>query len=168
VFIGSCMTNIGHYRAAAKILDGAGPVKVRLWIAPPTRMDEEQLRKEGIYDIFVAANARTEVPGCSLCMGNQARVEDGVTVFSTSTRNFNNRMGKGAQVYLGSAELAAVCALLGKMPTVKEYMDIVQHKIDPFAADLYRYLNFDQIAGFEEEGRVLSREEGAKLAAVAN
>jgi aconitate hydratase 2 / 2-methylisocitrate dehydratase len=155
VFIGSCMTNIGHYRAAAKILDGAGPVKVRLWIAPPTRMDEEQLRKEGIYDIFVAANARTEVPGCSLCMGNQARVEDGVTVFSTSTRNFNNRMGKGAQVYLGSAELAAVCALLGKMPTVKEYMDIVQHKIDPFAADLYRYLNFDQIAGFEEEGRVI-------------
>jgi aconitate hydratase 2 / 2-methylisocitrate dehydratase len=155
VFIGSCMTNIGHYRAAAKILDGAGPVKVRLWIAPPTRMDEEQLRKEGIYDIFVAANARTEVPGCSLCMGNQARVEDGVTVFSTSTRNFNNRMGKGAQVYLGSAELAAVCALLGKMPTVQEYMDIVQHKIDPFAADLYRYLNFDQIAGFEEEGRVI-------------
>jgi aconitate hydratase 2 / 2-methylisocitrate dehydratase len=168
VFIGSCMTNIGHYRAAAKILDGAGPVKVRLWIAPPTRMDEEQLRKEGIYDIFVAANARTEVPGCSLCMGNQARVEDGVTVFSTSTRNFNNRMGKGAQVYLGSAELAAVCALLGKMPTVKEYMDIVQHKIDPFAADLYRYLNFDQIAGFEEEGRVLSREEEAKLTAMAN
>jgi aconitate hydratase 2 / 2-methylisocitrate dehydratase len=155
VFIGSCMTNIGHYRAAAKILDGAGPVKVRLWIAPPTRMDEEQLRKEGIYDIFVAANARTEVPGCSLCMGNQARVEDGVTVFSTSTRNFNNRMGKGAQVYLGSAELAAVCALLGKMPTVQEYMDIVQHKIDPFAADLYRYLNFDRIAGFEEEGRVI-------------
>jgi aconitate hydratase 2 / 2-methylisocitrate dehydratase len=155
VFIGSCMTNIGHYRAAAKILDGAGPVKVRLWIAPPTRMDEEQLRKEGVYDIFVAANARTEVPGCSLCMGNQARVEDGVTVFSTSTRNFNNRMGKGAQVYLGSAELAAVCALLGKMPMVKEYMDIVQHKIDPFAADLYRYLNFDQIAGFEEEGRVI-------------
>jgi aconitate hydratase 2 / 2-methylisocitrate dehydratase len=165
VFIGSCMTNIGHYRAAAKILDSAGPVKVRLWIAPPTRMDEEQLRKEGIYDIFVAANARTEVPGCSLCMGNQARVEDGVTVFSTSTRNFNNRMGKGAQVYLGSAELAAVCALLGKMPTIKEYMDIVRHKIDPFAADLYRYLNFDQIAGFEEEGRVISREEEAKLTA---
>ncbi len=168
VFIGSCMTNIGHYRAAAKILEGAGPVKVRLWIAPPTRMDEQQLRAEGIYDIFVAANARTEVPGCSLCMGNQARVDDGVTVFSTSTRNFNNRMGKGAQVYLGSAELAAVCALLGKMPTVQEYMDIVQHKIDPFAGDLYRYLNFDQISGFEDEGRVVSKEEESKLAATAS
>jgi aconitate hydratase 2 / 2-methylisocitrate dehydratase len=165
VFIGSCMTNIGHYRAAAKILEGAGTVKVRLWIAPPTRMDEQQLRAEGIYDIFVAANARTEIPGCSLCMGNQARVEDGVTVFSTSTRNFNNRMGKGAQVYLGSAELAAVCALLGKMPTVQEYMDIVQHKIDPFAGDLYRYLNFDQISGFEDEGRVLSKEDELKLVA---
>ncbi|MCG9891449.1 MAG: bifunctional aconitate hydratase 2/2-methylisocitrate dehydratase [Thermosynechococcaceae cyanobacterium MS004] len=163
VFIGSCMTNIGHYRAAAKILEGAGEVKVRLWIAPPTRMDEQQLRAEGIYDIFVAANARTEVPGCSLCMGNQARVDDGVTVFSTSTRNFNNRMGKGAQVYLGSAELAAVCALLGKIPTVQEYMDIVQNKIDPFAADLYRYLNFDQISGFEDEGRVISKEEESKL-----
>jgi aconitate hydratase 2 / 2-methylisocitrate dehydratase len=168
VFIGSCMTNIGHYRAAAKILEGAGTVKVRLWIAPPTRMDEQQLRAEGIYDIFVAANARTEVPGCSLCMGNQARVDDGVTVFSTSTRNFNNRMGKGAQVYLGSAELAAVCALLGKMPTVQEYMDIVQHKIDPFAGDLYRYLNFDQISGFEDEGRVISKEEESKLAATAS
>ncbi len=167
VFIGSCMTNIGHYRAAAKILEGAGPVKVRLWIAPPTRMDEQQLRAEGIYDIFVAANARTEIPGCSLCMGNQARVEDGVTVFSTSTRNFNNRMGKGAQVYLGSAELAAVCALLGKMPTVQEYMDIVQHKIDPFAGDLYRYLNFDQISGFEDEGRVISKEDESKLVALA-
>jgi aconitate hydratase 2 / 2-methylisocitrate dehydratase len=165
VFIGSCMTNIGHYRAAAKILEGAGTVKVRLWIAPPTRMDEQQLRAEGIYDIFVAANARTEVPGCSLCMGNQARVDDGVTVFSTSTRNFNNRMGKGAQVYLGSAELAAVCALLGKIPTVLEYMNIVQHKIDPFASDLYRYLNFDQISGFEDEGRVISKEEESKLAA---
>jgi aconitate hydratase 2 / 2-methylisocitrate dehydratase len=167
VFIGSCMTNIGHYRAAAKILEGAGTVKVRLWIAPPTRMDEQQLRAEGIYDIFVAANARTEIPGCSLCMGNQARVEDGVTVFSTSTRNFNNRMGKGAQVYLGSAELAAVCALLGKMPTVQEYMDIVQHKIDPFAGDLYRYLNFDQISGFEDEGRVISKEDESKLVAIA-
>ncbi|MCU0551899.1 MAG: bifunctional aconitate hydratase 2/2-methylisocitrate dehydratase [Leptolyngbya sp. Prado105] len=163
VFIGSCMTNIGHYRAAAKILQGAGVAKAKLWIAPPTRMDEQQLRAEGIYDIFVATEARTEVPGCSLCMGNQARVEDGVTVFSTSTRNFNNRMGKGAQVYLGSAELAAVCALLGKIPTVQEYMDIVTTKIDPFAADLYQYLNFDRISGFEDEGRVLSKEEEAKL-----
>ncbi len=163
VFIGSCMTNIGHYRAAAKILEGAGVAKAKLWIAPPTRMDEQQLRAEGIYDIFVAAGARTEVPGCSLCMGNQARVDDGVTVFSTSTRNFNNRMGKGAQVYLGSAELAAVCALLGKIPTIQEYMEVVTTKIDPFAADLYRYLNFDRIAGFEDEGRVLSKEEEAKL-----
>jgi aconitate hydratase 2/2-methylisocitrate dehydratase len=163
VFIGSCMTNIGHYRAAAKILEGAGPVKVRLWICPPTRMDEQQLREEGMYGIFAAAGARTEMPGCSLCMGNQARVADGVTVFSTSTRNFNNRMGKDAKVYLGSAELAAVCALLGRIPTVEEYMEIVQHKIDPFAADLYRYLNFDQIPGFEDEGRVIPLEEMPRI-----
>lgn len=168
VFIGSCMTNIGHYRAAAKILEGAENVKVRLWIAPPTRMDEQQLRAEGVYDIFNAVNARTEVPGCSLCMGNQARVDDGVTVFSTSTRNFNNRMGKGAQVYLGSAELAAVCALLGRIPTVEEYLEIVSTKLDPFAKDLYRYLNFDQIVGFEDEGRVISKEEEAKLAATVS
>jgi aconitate hydratase 2/2-methylisocitrate dehydratase len=163
VFIGSCMTNIGHYRAAAKILEGAGPVKVRLWICPPTRMDEKQLREEGMYGIFAAAGARTEMPGCSLCMGNQARVADGVTVFSTSTRNFNNRMGKDAKVYLGSAELAAVCALLGRIPSVEEYMEIVQKKIDPFAADLYRYLNFDQIAGFEDEGRVIPLEEMPRI-----
>jgi aconitate hydratase 2/2-methylisocitrate dehydratase len=163
VFIGSCMTNIGHYRAAAKVLEGAGPVKVRLWICPPTRMDEKQLREEGYYGIFAAAGARTEMPGCSLCMGNQARVADNTTVFSTSTRNFNNRMGKGARVYLGSAELAAVCALLGRIPTVDEYMEIVTKKIDPFAADLYRYLNFDQIPGFEEEGRVIPLEEMPKI-----
>ncbi|XHX77299.1 MAG: bifunctional aconitate hydratase 2/2-methylisocitrate dehydratase [Stenomitos frigidus ULC029] len=163
VFIGSCMTNIGHYRAAAKILEGAGPVKVRLWICPPTRMDEKQLREEGMYGIFAASGARTEMPGCSLCMGNQARVADGTTVFSTSTRNFNNRMGKGAQVYLGSAELAAVCALLGKIPTVEEYMAIVTKKIDPFAADLYRYLNFDQIPDFEDEGRVIPLDEMPRI-----
>ena len=163
VFIGSCMTNIGHYRAAAKVLEGAGTVKVRLWICPPTRMDEYQLREEGVYGIFAAAGARTEMPGCSLCMGNQARVEDGATVFSTSTRNFNNRMGKDARVYLGSAELAAVCALLGRIPTVEEYMEIVAEKIDPFAGDLYRYLNFDQIEGFEDEGRVIPLEEMPKI-----
>jgi len=163
VFIGSCMTNIGHYRAAAKALEGEPPVKVRLWICPPTRMDEKQLKEEGVYGTFGAAGARTEMPGCSLCMGNQARVEDGVTVFSTSTRNFNNRMGKGAQVYLGSAELATVCALLGRMPTVQEYLDIVAKKIDPFAGDLYQYLNFDQIAGFEDEGRVIPLEEMPKI-----
>ncbi|MGF1478206.1 MAG: bifunctional aconitate hydratase 2/2-methylisocitrate dehydratase [Cyanophyceae cyanobacterium] len=163
VFIGSCMTNIGHYRAAAKVLEDAGPVKVRLWICPPTRMDEKQLRQEGVYGTFAAAGARTEMPGCSLCMGNQARVEDGATVFSTSTRNFNNRMGKGARVYLGSAELAAVCALLGYIPTMEEYMNIVKEKLDPFAEDLYRYLNFDQIAGFEDEGRVIPLEEMPKI-----
>jgi aconitate hydratase 2 / 2-methylisocitrate dehydratase len=163
VFIGSCMTNIGHYRAAAKILEGAGQTKVRLWICPPTRMDEHQLKEEGVYGIFGAAGARTEMPGCSLCMGNQARVEDGATVFSTSTRNFNNRMGKDARVYLGSAELAAVCALLGRIPTVEEYMSIVSKKINPFAGDLYRYLNFDQIAGFEDEGRVIPLEEMPKI-----
>ncbi|MFY7797591.1 MAG: bifunctional aconitate hydratase 2/2-methylisocitrate dehydratase [Dolichospermum sp.] len=163
VFVGSCMTNIGHYRATAKVLEGAGAVKARLWIAPPTRMDEHQLKLEKVYDVFVGANARTEIPGCSLCMGNQARVDDNTTVFSTSTRNFNNRMGKGAQVYLGSAELAAVCALLGRIPNVKEYMEIVGEKINPFADNLYRYLNFDQIVGFEDEGRVISKEEQAAL-----
>ncbi|MEH2088741.1 bifunctional aconitate hydratase 2/2-methylisocitrate dehydratase [Nostoc sp.] len=163
VFLGSCMTNIGHYRATAKVLEGAGEVKTRLWIAPPTRMDEHQLKEEGVYSIFGAAGARTEMPGCSLCMGNQARVADGTTVFSTSTRNFNNRMGKDARVYLGSAELAAVCALLGRLPTVQEYLDIVASRIEPFADDLYRYLNFDQIAGFEDEGRVISKEEQALL-----
>ncbi|NES73238.1 MAG: aconitate hydratase B, partial [Okeania sp. SIO2D1] len=163
VFIGSCMTNIGHYRAAAKVLENAGPVKVRLWICPPTRMDEKQLREEGVYGTFAAAGARTEMPGCSLCMGNQARVEDNATVFSTSTRNFNNRMGKGARVYLGSAELAAVCALLGRIPTVEEYLNIVKEKIDPFAGELYRYLNFDQISGFEDEGRVVPLEEMPKI-----
>jgi aconitate hydratase 2/2-methylisocitrate dehydratase len=163
VFIGSCMTNIGHYRAAAKILEGAGQCKVRLWVCPPTRMDERQLRNEGVYGVFAAAGARTEMPGCSLCMGNQARVEDGATVFSTSTRNFNNRMGKGARVYLGSAELAAVCALLGRIPTVEEYMSIVKEKIDPFAGELYRYLNFNEIEGFEDEGRVIPLEQMPKI-----
>ncbi|MFN9052715.1 MAG: bifunctional aconitate hydratase 2/2-methylisocitrate dehydratase [Pseudanabaena sp.] len=163
VFIGSCMTNIGHYRAAAKVLEKEPPVKTRLWIAPPTRMDEFQLKEEGIYSTFGVSGARTEVPGCSLCMGNQARVADGATVFSTSTRNFNNRMGKDAQVYLGSAELAAVCALLGKLPTVEEYQAIVTKKIDPFASDLYRYLNFDQISNFEEQGRVIALEDMPRI-----
>ncbi|MEH1847035.1 MAG: bifunctional aconitate hydratase 2/2-methylisocitrate dehydratase [Nostoc sp.] len=163
VFVGSCMTNIGHYRATAKVLEGAGEVKTRLWISPPTRMDEHQLKEEGVYSIFGAAGARTEIPGCSLCMGNQARVADGTTVFSTSTRNFNNRMGKDAQVYLGSAELAAVCALLGRLPTVQEYLDIVASRIHPFADNLYRYLNFDQIVGFEDEGRVIALEDMPRI-----
>lgn len=163
VFIGSCMTNIGHYRATAKVLEGESAVKTRLWICPPTRMDEHQLKEEGIYGIFGAAGARTEMPGCSLCMGNQARVADGTTVFSTSTRNFNNRMGKDARVYLGSAELAAVCSMLGRIPNVQEYRDLVAKKINPFADNLYRYLNFDQISGFEDEGRVISIEEMPRI-----
>ena len=163
VFIGSCMTNIGHYRAAAKVLENAGPASGRLWICPPTRMDEKQLREEGYYGTFAAAGARTEMPGCSLCMGNQARVADGATVMSTSTRNFNNRMGKGARVYLGSAELAAACSLLGRIPTPEEYRDVVANKINPFASELYRYLNFDQISGFEDEGRVVPLEEMPKI-----
>lgn len=163
VFIGSCMTNIGHYRAAARVLEKEPPVKVRLWVCPPTRMDEHQLKEEGVYSTFGLAGARTEVPGCSLCMGNQARVGDGTTVFSTSTRNFNNRMGKDARVYLGSAELSAVCALLGRIPTVEEYKAIVANKINPFASDLYKYLNFDQIEGFADEGRVIPLEQMPRI-----
>jgi len=150
VFIGSCMTNIGHYRAAAKVLEHGGKVKARLWVCPPTRMDEERLKQEGHYATMVAAGCRMEMPGCSLCMGNQARVEDNTTVMSTSTRNFNNRLGNGAQVYLGSAELAAACAVLGRIPTVAEYHRIVSTRIQPLAAELYRYLNFDRIPGFAE------------------
>ncbi len=149
VFIGSCMTNIGHYRAAAKVLEGSGNIPTRLWIAPPTRMDEAQLRDEGVYAVFGVAGARTEVPGCSLCMGNQARVADKATVFSTSTRNFDNRMGKDARVYLGSAELAAVCAKLGKMPTLEEYMATVGDKLTKNSSEIYRYLNFHQMAEYE-------------------
>ena len=165
VFIGSCMTNIGHYRAAANVLQGQGENAARLWVCPPTRMDEETLKQEGYYAIFEAAGSRMEMPGCSLCMGNQARVEDNTTVFSTSTRNFNNRLGNGAQVYLGSAELAAVCAQLGRIPSKEEYLAIAAEKIDPFGAELYRYLNFDQIAGFEDSGRVVSAEEEAQVLA---
>jgi aconitate hydratase 2/2-methylisocitrate dehydratase len=126
-------------------------------------MDEHQLKEEGVYSTFGLAGARTEVPGCSLCMGNQARVGDGTTVFSTSTRNFNNRMGKDARVYLGSAELSAVCALLGRVPTVAEYKAIVANKINPFASDLYKYLNFDQIEGFADEGRVIPLEQMPRI-----
>ncbi|MCP9880062.1 bifunctional aconitate hydratase 2/2-methylisocitrate dehydratase [Cyanobium sp. A1C-AMD] len=165
VFIGSCMTNIGHYRAAANVLEGQGENAARLWVCPPTRMDEETLKQEGYYATFEAAGSRMEMPGCSLCMGNQARVEDNTTVFSTSTRNFNNRLGNGAQVYLGSAELAAVCAQLGRIPSRQEYLQIAAERIDPFGAELYRYLNFDQIEGFEDSGRVLSAEDEAKVLA---
>ena len=167
VFIGSCMTNIGHYRAAATVLEGQGQNTARLWVCPPTRMDEETLKEEGYYATFQAAGSRMEMPGCSLCMGNQARVEDNTTVFSTSTRNFNNRLGNGAQVYLGSAELAAVCAQLGRIPSKEEYLAIAADKIDPNRDQLYRYLNFDQVEGFADEGRVLSDVEEAKLLAEA-
>ena len=155
VFIGSCMTNIGHYRAAGKVLEDAGLIPTRLWIAPPTRMDEHELREEGVYGIFGRAGARIELPGCSLCMGNQARVADGATVFSTSTRNFDNRMGKNARVYLGSAELAAVCAKLGRMPTLEEYLAIVKDKIAPLSDNIYRYLNFNQMADYIRPGKVI-------------
>ncbi len=143
VFIGSCMTNIGHYRAAAKVLDGFDQIKTKLWVAPPTRMDQDQLKKEGVYNVFNKVGARTEIPGCSLCMGNQARVDDNALVFSTSTRNFDNRLGKGAQVYLGSAELAAFCALLGYIPNKEEYLNLMSDKINAFAGDIYQYLNFN-------------------------
>ena len=148
VFIGSCMTNIGHYRAAAKVLEGIEKLNAKLWICPPTKMDEETLKTEGYYKIFEKCGARLELPGCSLCMGNQARVDEGSVVFSTSTRNFDNRLGKNAQVFLGSAELAAVCALLGKIPTVNEYQDITKNKINPYSDELYRYLQFDEIENF--------------------
>lgn len=147
VFIGSCMTNIGHYRAAAKVLEGAINIPTRLWIAPPTRMDEDQLRNEGVYSVFGVAGARTEIPGCSLCMGNQARVADKATVFSTSTRNFDNRMGRDARVYLGSAELAAVCAKLGRIPSYAEYMETVGSKLQN-VAEIYKYLSFDQMPDY--------------------
>lgn len=149
VFVGSCMTNIGHYRALGEVLKGEGAVPAKLWVCPPTKMDEKQLTEEGYYSLFGAAGARTEIPGCSLCMGNQARVADNAIVFSTSTRNFDNRLGKGAQVYLGSAELAAVCAMLGRLPTAAEYNEIVPKKIAGKEADIYKYLNFNLIQDYK-------------------
>jgi aconitate hydratase 2/2-methylisocitrate dehydratase len=142
------MTNIGHYRAAGKVLESAHDIPTRLWIAPPTKMDAHQLNEEGYYSIFGRAGARVELPGCSLCMGNQARVRDKATVVSTSTRNFPNRLGDGANVYLSSAELAAVCAILGRIPTFEEYM---QHMggIDTAKENIYRYMNFDQLSDYK-------------------
>jgi aconitate hydratase 2/2-methylisocitrate dehydratase len=146
IFIGSCMTNIGHFRAAGKIFEGAGYLKTRVWITPPTKMDRAQLVREGYYTLYAGIGARTEIPGCSLCMGNQARVRPQSTVVSTSTRNFDNRMGDGARVYLGSAELAATAALSGKLPTPEEYFEIFKKKISPNAEEIYRYLQFDEMA----------------------
>ena len=152
VFIGSCMTNIGHFRAAGKLLDEADEINTRFWICPPTRMDAHTLMEEGYYNIYGKAGARTEMPGCSLCMGNQARVLAGATVLSTSTRNFPNRLGDGANVYLTSAELASVGGILGRLPTRDEYFSYAK-KIDSMASEIYRYMNFDQIASFQDAAK---------------
>lgn len=155
VFVGSCMTNIGLFRALGEVLKGEGQVSTKLWVVPPTKMDEKTLIEEGYYAIYGTAGARTEIPGCSLCMGNQAQATKGATVFSTSTRNFDNRLGKDTKVYLGSAEMAAVAALLGKIPTKEEYMSIVTKKInDANKNSVYKYLNFDQVSEEELEAMV--------------
>jgi aconitate hydratase 2/2-methylisocitrate dehydratase len=149
VFIGSCMTNIGHFRAASKLLEGKRDIPVKLWMAPPTKMDANQLTEEGHYGVFGAAGARMEMPGCSLCMGNQAQVKEGATVMSTSTRNFPNRLGKNTNVDLGSAELSAICSKLGRIPSKEEYladMGVLNQNGDK----VYKYLNFDQIAEFKD------------------
>jgi aconitate hydratase 2/2-methylisocitrate dehydratase len=149
VFIGSCMTNIGHFRAASKLLENKRDIPVKLWVAPPTKMDAKKLSDEGHYGVLGNAGARMEMPGCSLCMGNQAQVKEGATVFSTSTRNFPNRLGKNSNVYLGSAELAAICAKLGRIPTREEYM--IDMGVLTAASDkVYKYLNFDQIDEFTD------------------
>ena len=159
VFIGSCMTNIGHFRAAGKLLKDTSSLPTRLWISPPTRMDKFQLEQEGFYDIFKKAGVRTEVPGCSLCMGNQARVEPNSTVVSTSTRNFPNRLGDGADVYLASAELAAISSILGKLPTNDEYQSFMS-EINTMSADIFRYMNFNEIKSYKDAA------DNAKLPAV--
>jgi aconitate hydratase 2/2-methylisocitrate dehydratase len=165
VFIGSCMTNIGHFRAAGKLLDKVSePIPTRLWVAPPTKMDEAQLTEEGYYSIFGAAGARTEMPGCSLCMGNQARVAPGCTVVSTSTRNFPNRLGQGANVYLASAELAAVASILGRLPSPEEYLKYMA-QVEGSAADTYRYLNFDQLPEFVDKASSVEISDEMKAAA---
>ena len=155
VFIGSCMTNIGHFRAASKLLAGTKDIPVRLWVAPPTKMDATELTKEGHYGVFGSAGARTEMPGCSLCMGNQAQVREGATVMSTSTRNFPNRLGKGANVFLGSAELAAICSKLGRIPTLAEYHESMG-VINSDAKNVYRYMNFDQIDDYKKAAHEVS------------
>ncbi|MGZ5182647.1 MAG: aconitase family protein, partial [Ramlibacter sp.] len=149
VFIGSCMTNIGHFRAASKLLEGKRDIPVKLWVAPPTKMDQKQLTEEGHYGVLGTAGARMEMPGCSLCMGNQAQVREGATVMSTSTRNFPNRLGKNTNVYLGSAELAAICSRLGKIPTKEEYMADIG-VINANGDQIYQYMNFDKIDDFRK------------------
>ena len=166
IFIGSCMTNIGHFRAAGKLLDEAEAVNTRFWICPPTRMDAHTLMEEGYYNIYGRVGARTEMPGCSLCMGNQARVIAGTTVLSTSTRNFPNRLGDGSNVYLTSAELASVGGILGRLPTPAEYMEYAS-KIDSMASEVYRYMNFDQIESFQksaEQGKLIAAQQIVEVA----
>ncbi|HKJ05440.1 MAG TPA: bifunctional aconitate hydratase 2/2-methylisocitrate dehydratase, partial [Geopsychrobacteraceae bacterium] len=150
VFLGSCMTNIGHFRAAAEIWRGEkfNP-NVRTWVCPPTRMDQQKLKEEAIFSVFSAMGARLEIAGCSLCMGNQARVPDGVNMFSTSTRNFDDRIGNGAQVYLGSAELGAVTATMSKLPTPAEYLAVYKEKVAPKTDSIYQYLQFDEMDGYK-------------------
>ncbi|MFG3447907.1 bifunctional aconitate hydratase 2/2-methylisocitrate dehydratase [Stenotrophomonas sp. NPDC047960] len=155
VFIGSCMTNIGHFRAAAKLLEGKRDIPTKLWVAPPTKMDASELTKEGHYGTFGTAGARMEMPGCSLCMGNQAQVREGATVFSTSTRNFPNRLGRNSNVYLGSAELAAICSRLGRIPTREEYMADIG-VLDASSKDIYRYMNFDQIEDYQDVAKTVA------------
>jgi aconitate hydratase 2/2-methylisocitrate dehydratase len=150
VFIGSCMTNIGHFRAASKLLEGKRDIPVKLWVAPPTKMDAKQLTEEGHYGVLGTAGARMEMPGCSLCMGNQAQVKEGATVFSTSTRNFPNRLGKNSNVYLGSAELASICSKLGRIPTKEEYL-VDMGVLTAASGAVYQYLNFDQIKEFKDQ-----------------
>jgi aconitate hydratase 2/2-methylisocitrate dehydratase len=147
VFIGSCMVNIGHLRAAARIFDGAGRLRTKVWVTPPTKMDAAQLMREGAYAVFNAAGARMEIPGCSLCMGNQARVAPGATVVSTSTRNFDDRMGDGARVYLGSAVVAAIAAVKGEVPSRDDYFAIFKEKLGPYLEAVHRYLRFDETKG---------------------
>jgi len=149
VFIGSCMTNIGHFRAASKLLEGKRDIPVKLWVAPPTKMDAKQLTEEGHYGVFGQAGARTEMPGCSLCMGNQAQVREGATVMSTSTRNFPNRLGMNTNVYLGSAELAAICSRLGKIPTKAEYMELAG-VLNASSDKIYQYMNFNKMDDYVE------------------
>jgi aconitate hydratase 2/2-methylisocitrate dehydratase len=154
VFIGSCMTNIGHFRAASKLLEGKRDIPVKLWVAPPTKMDAQQLTEEGHYGVLGGAGARMEMPGCSLCMGNQAQVREGATVMSTSTRNFPNRLGKNALVYLGSAELASICSKLGRIPTKEEYMADMG-VLNASGAEIYKYMNFDQIKDFSDAAKTV-------------
>jgi aconitate hydratase 2/2-methylisocitrate dehydratase len=148
VFVGSCMTTISHFRAVGKIFQGAGYLATRVWLTPPTKMDQAQLIKEGYFSVYNSVGARIEIPGCSLCMGNQARVRPKATVLSTSTRNFDDRMGDGARVYLGSAVLGAVAALKGELPGVEEYMTVMKEKVEPASDEIHRYLYFDEMGDF--------------------